>query len=159
MKANNSSNKKIISITDRDIDKYFKDRLENKINVYKELGNKYKWIYWITASISMICAALVPVLINYEGLELWATILSLIVTILVGLQGVIHPREHWRNYDTISANLRKEEMLFSTKTDDYKGEIDEERFQLLVKRVEELITQERKETIIMRTSENDKPPK
>lgn len=152
-----SQKRKIISSKVRDIDSYFTDRLNYKINVYTGLGDKYKWIFWIMASSSMICAAIVPVLINKEGFEFLATILSLIVTILVGLQGVFHPREHWRNYDLISATLRREEMLYSTQSGEYKKlEEENDRFLRLVERTEELIEQERKETIMMRTRDKEK---
>jgi|GEM_PF-2236500 hypothetical protein len=145
-----------ISKPSRNLQRYFVDRLGYKINVYDKLGDKYKWIFWSMTSISMICAAIVPVLINQKGCEVWATGLSLVVTIMVGLQGIFHPREHWRNYDMISATLRREEMLFSTQSGEYENLNDEnQRFRLLVRRVEELISREREETIIMRTSEKE----
>jgi hypothetical protein len=105
---------------------YFKDRVEYKINLYMKLAMRHKWLYWLMTSISLVCAVLVPILINNQCVCDWIpTILSLIVTILLGLQGIFHPREHWRNYDMISATLRREEMLFSTDSGEYellKGE-------------------------------------
>jgi Protein of unknown function (DUF4231) len=100
----------------RNLDAYFEDRLKYKIKLYEQKGKKTKWLFWLTTSISMICAAIVPALINQKGdcCTLIATVLSLVVTIMVGFQGIFHPREHWRNYDMISATLRREEMLFST---------------------------------------------
>lgn len=139
----------------RNADEYMQDRVELKMNRYSKKANRYKLIFWITASVSMICAATVPVLINREGMEVWATILSLIVTILVGIQGIFHPREHWRNYDMISASLRREEMLFSTQSGEYEKLDENKSFHLFVRRVEDLIANEREETIIMRTNIED----
>ena len=94
-----------------------------------------------------------PVLILKQEYKDWATGLSLIVTILIGIRRIFHPREHWRNYDMISAMLRREEMTYSTKSGDYAKIADSDRLNLLVNRIEKLITQEREETIIMRTTD------
>jgi hypothetical protein len=153
--SSESDHRKIKSLSSRDTAGYINDRLGYKINVYDKLGDSYKWIFWLTTSISLICAALVPVLINQDGYKVWATGLSLVVTIMVGLQGIFHPREHWRNYDMISATLRREEMLFSTQSGEYENLDEKQRFHLLVRRVEEFIAREREETIIMRTSEKE----
>lgn len=155
--ANEEQNIIIHSTPSRDTDKYFKDRLERKINIYDRLAKRNKWLFWLTTSLSMICAAVVPALINQgECYKLLATILSLIVTIMVGFQGIFHPREHWRNYDRVSATLRREEMLFSTGSGEYEKQLDDkQRLRLLVQRVEDFIAREREETIIMRTSESE----
>ena len=105
----------------------------------------------------MIAAAAVPVLIyiDWEPVSTIATILSLIISILVSILAIFRPREHWRNYDLIAADLRREEMLYSTSTGDYNTEDTDQKFRLLVNRVENLISKEREETIIMRTNEPD----
>jgi len=148
----------------RDEDEYIKDRLEYKINLYTCKANRQKAIYRVAATVSMIAAAAVPVLINIDDkvvkyVNILATILSLLVTILVGFLAIYRPREHWRNYDLIAADLRKEEMLFSTSVGDYNIEDKTQKFRLLVNRVENLISQEREETIIMRTNEPDSQTK
>ena len=67
--------------------------------------------YWGMASTAAICAALVPMLVNAPGVDkIYPTIASLVVVVIVALEGVFHPREVWRNYDLISAVLREEEM-------------------------------------------------
>lgn len=132
-----------------------KERVAFKTKRYGKKADRYKLAFWISTSVSMVCAAIVPVLIKWGGMEIWATVLSLIVTIMVGMQGIFHPREHWRNYDMISASLRREEMLFSTRSGEYEKLDEHKRFHLLVRRVEDLITKEREETIIMRTSEEN----
>ena len=137
----------------RNASDYVKHRLEYKLNVYTRLANRSKWFYYIVATCSLVSAALVPVLILKQEYKDWATGLSLIVTILIGIQRIFHPREHWRNYDMISAMLRREEMAYSTKSGDYAKIADSDRLNLLVNRIEKLITQEREETIIMRTTD------
>jgi hypothetical protein len=77
----------------------------------------------------------------------------------VGFLAIYRPREHWRNYDLIAADLRREEMLYSTSAGDYSTEDETQKFRLLVNRVENLISKEREETIIMRTNEPDSQTK
>ena len=151
--------KKVQCAESRDVTKYLEDRLQCKINIYTCKGDQQKYIYRFTATLSMVAAATVPVMINLN--DGWgngiATILSLLVTVLVGFQAIFRPREHWRNYDLIASALRREEMLFSTRTGDYNIENEKQRFRHLVSRVEDLISKEREETIIMRTNDPDKP--
>jgi hypothetical protein len=133
-------------------EEYLKDRVIFKINLYLRLSRRQRWLYFISSTISIICAALVPVLIS-QKLELYATILSLIVTIFVSMEKLFHFREHWRNYDSIESFLRREQLYFQTQTGVYHKKSEAMAFNLFVKRVEEGIKQERDETIEMRTKE------
>ena len=91
-----------------------------------------------------------PAMINIAGVPDWMpTLASLIVAIVIAFEGIFRPREHWRNYDTIAAELRSEEMMYSTKTGPYQ---EVNAFDVLVKRVEDLIAAERAATIVMRTT-------
>ena len=150
----------IVSKTHRSIEEYMQDRVQYKIRIYFSKARRYK-IYHLTTAVTMaISAALVPVLVNLDlGLpgfssKILATFLSLLVTIGVALQEIFRFREHWRNYNLIDSNLRGEEMLFSTSASVYATKSQEEKNRLLVQRVEELIKDERWETIQMRTSTN-----
>lgn len=145
-----STEKDVEIRTERSLNEYFKDRVERKILRYEQKAKGFKWLYWTLAVVGAVCAAIVPAIIHEEPVA--ATAVSLVVTIVVALQGIFHPREHWRNYDLITSALRQEEMLFSTSTGDYATQPDPaKRFKLLVQRVEALIAKERAETITMRT--------
>ncbi|MBK7465761.1 MAG: DUF4231 domain-containing protein [Saprospiraceae bacterium] len=143
----------------RDVQAYFDERIKNKINIYEKLAKKHKSYYLSSSSISIIFSTLIPILINlkYDKVDttLVATILSLIVAITVGLQELFQPKEHWRNYDKISATLRREEMLFSTNSGIYSEVDSNDKFNLFVSRIEDFISREREETITMRTDENN----
>ena len=150
----------IVSKTHRSIEEYMQDRVQFKIRVYFNKARRYK-IYHLTTAVTMaVSAALVPVLVNLDlglpgiGSKILATFLSLLVTIGVALQEIFRFREHWRNYNLIDSNLRGEEMLFSTSASVYATKSQEEKNRLLVQRIEELIKDERWETIQMRTSTN-----
>lgn len=147
--------KEIITSNNRSEKEYFEHRVQYKVNIYTKLAHRFKWTFWIVATISMICAAIVPVLINNHYEEL-ATVLSIVVSITVGLQSIYRFRQHWKNYDIVSSELRHEEMLFSTQSGIYaKNDANgaKSKFQIFVERFEALIENEREETILMRTSD------
>lgn len=137
-------------------EEYMEDRVIYKINLYGKLGDRHRRFYYISSFISILCAALVPVLIQREN-DLSAIILSLIVTILVSLEKLFHFRQHWRNYDSVESYLRREQILYQRRADVYKEKSDEEAAELFVRRIEDGIKHERDETIEMRTKEIGKP--
>jgi hypothetical protein len=132
---------------------YIETRVDFKTEAYRRKGERYRWGYLTTASVAAIAAATVPVLINLKEVpSLVPTLLSLLVTILVGLEGLFHLREHWKNYDLMKSFLRQEACLFEARAGAYRGKTPQDAFVLLVERVEEGIAKERAQTIEMRTS-------
>lgn len=157
---------------------YMRERVHFKMKIYGKLGNRHRWLYYITSFTAIVCAAIVPVLIsqNDDKFKFPATILSLLVTILVSLEKLFHFRQHWRNYDSIESFLRSEQLYFQTRSGVYAekddndkkevkdGKEDEakksanakEAFELFVRRIEDAIKNERDQTIEMRTQEISK---
>jgi hypothetical protein len=133
---------------------YIEERVNFKIEAYRKKGDRYRFWYLVTASTATISAASVPVLINGSANKLPPTILSLLVTVLVGLEGLFHFREHWRNYDLMKTFLRQELNVFRAGAGAYrtfpKG--SPEALKLFVERIESEIARERSETIVMRTT-------
>jgi hypothetical protein len=110
------------------------------------------------ACTSAVAAATVPVLINVKDVpSIYPTVLSLLVTSLVGLEGILHFREHWKNYDLMKSFLRQEACMFQAGAGAYRGKTSPEAFVLLVERVEEEISKERAQTIQMRTARTTEP--
>ena len=143
-------------------DEYLKTRVDFKTEAYRRKGERYRWGYLITASVAAIAAAAVPVFINLNGVpSIVPTLLSLLVTILVTLEGLFHLREHWKNYDLMKSFLRQEACLFEAGAGAYRDKAPHDAFVLLVERVEDGIAKERTQTIEMRTSrapdERNKP--
>jgi hypothetical protein len=159
------------------MEEYMENRVQYKIKIYdKKAGWNKRWYYCI-AVITSISAAIVPVLVNWDteliisrNKNLIITILSLLVTIGVALQEIYRFREHWRNFDLIYANLRREQLLYSRKAGPYAKKEDGEkenenndknkehmqdwRDQLFVKNIEDLIKDERWDTINLQTTSN-----
>ncbi len=148
---------KFESKPNRTIQEYIKERVEFKIGIYYKKAKRNRFYHYLFSVVIGINAALVPILINMEdGSKLFlyiATVLSVLVTISVALQEIFRFREHWRNYNLIESTLRSEEMLFSMSAGEYtESKNPEERLKCFVRRVENLIQEERKETINMRTT-------
>lgn len=142
----------------RSPEEYLRTRVDYKTEAYRAKGERYRWGYIVMACTSAVAAATVPVLINIEGLpSIYPTLLSLLVTILVGLEGILHFREHWKNYDLMKSFLRQEACLFQAGGGAYRGKSPGEAFVLLVERVEEEIAKERLQTIQMRTARTSEP--
>ena len=111
------------------------------------------------AATATMGAAAVPVLINLKDVPtIVPTILSLLVTILVGLEGLLHLREHWRNYDLMKSFLRQELHLYRAGAGPYREKpFTPESFVLFVERIEGEIAKERSQTIEMRTTKTTEP--
>ena len=134
-------------------DEYLITRIDYKTEAYRAKGERYRWGYLTMACTSAISAATVPVLINLKDVHtLFPTLLSLLVTILVGLEGILHFREHWKNYDLMKSFLREEACMFQARAGAYRDKGDGDAFILLVERVEDAISKERAQTIQMRTA-------
>ena len=139
-----------------DPDSYLTNRVKFKTLAYTKKGDRYRWGYLIISLLGTIAAAVVPVLINIADVpKIYPTLLSLLVTILVGFEGIIHFREHWKNYDLMKTFLRREGCLFRAKAGPYRGLEPDAAFAFLVERVEDEIARERAQTIQMRTAQSE----
>jgi hypothetical protein len=138
-------------------EEYMEDRVVYKIKVYDRLSQQHRCRYQVTSLVSIVLAASVPVFINLDFSRLVPTLLSLIVTILVSMEKLFHFREHWRNYDEMAAFLRSEQLQFQTGAGEYKAkdQDNDKVFHQFVARIEHAISSERKDTIEMRTQENN----
>ncbi|MBA4055213.1 MAG: hypothetical protein C0490_10910 [Marivirga sp.] len=158
-KMNTLRKREVESKTSRSQEEYMKERVQYKINLYFRKAQQYRFWHLVASVVISVSAATVPVFINLSDKSkiflYLATAFSLLVSIGVALQEVFRFREHWRNYNLIDSNLRSEEMLFSMSAGPYKGsENEKEKMDRFVQRVEELIHDERWDTINMRTSAN-----
>jgi hypothetical protein len=138
--------------------RYMLERVDFKIDLYQKLSRQQKNRYYVVSALAIILAAIVPVAVNvFVANTLIPTLLSLLVTILVGLEKLFLFREHWKNYDLAEESLRKEKYLFQAMAGAYAGQEDNEAFRLFVENFEARIHQERAETIEARTKGFDQP--
>ena len=142
-------------------DRYMNERVDFKINLYQWLSRRNKILYYLVGSGSIMLAATVPVAVNFFEQNLVPTILSLALTILVGLEKLFLFREHWKNYDYAEELLRREKYLFQARAGVYSGRkndnsefeplSDDVAFHLFVTNFESIIHDERSDTIEKRT--------
>lgn len=134
-------------------DAYLATRVDFKTDAYTRKGDHYRRGHLAVTSLAAVAAAAVPVLINLQGVpSIVPTLLSLLVTVLVSLEGVFHLREHWKNYDLMKSFLRQEACLYQAGAGPYRHMEPADAFVLLVERVEDAIAKERAQTIEMRTA-------
>ncbi len=121
---------------------YFEERLENEIAWYEKKSKRNKQYYYLLRVIELISAALIPFLINYltgnTGLLKSAIeTLSILVLITTGMISIFQFRELWTEYRTNAESLKHEKYLYLSSSNPYDRE---DKFKLLVERVEKLIS-------------------
>ena len=108
-----------------------------------------KW-YKRLRVIEISAAAAIPFLTGFikdetDPLKIVIGLLGLIVVIITGIVTLYKFQENWIEYRTTSETLKHEKFLYITTSEPYNVE---EKFHLLVQRVENLISKEKKTVVI-----------
>jgi transcription elongation factor len=130
-----------------DSKEYLERRVDDQINWYNNKSLRNQLIFKILRISEIIIAALIPITIIVIGFNkefekvglILNGILGAGVSIIAGLLGLGQSEEHWIEYRTTCESLKKEKYLFETGVEPYNGE---NRYSLLVQRVETLISKE-----------------
>ncbi|MEW6238379.1 MAG: DUF4231 domain-containing protein [Candidatus Omnitrophota bacterium] len=123
-------------------EQYLKERYEDQIRWYSNRSSQnkryYQWFQWG----AIVISTSVPVLvISMPDKYKWFTaILSIILAIATSALKTFKFQENWINYRTISETLKKEKYFYDAEISEYATAEDKE--QLLVERVETLISRE-----------------
>ena len=145
------------------VEKYIEERLNNQLAYYDKTANKAKRRYLRSRSTSVVAAALVPVLVNLEFpyVDAITTILSVMVVLIVSLEGVFHFREQWVNSRSTSEALRKEYFQFMSAEGRYSELQDDKTkaFRIFVGRAEAMIETENMSTLQVMTRESQNEAK
>ena len=125
-------------------EEYLKKRLEDQINWYDRKSSKSQKMFKRIQLVTIVSAACIPFLagnlltevlfINYI-----VGALGLLVAVLTSINSLYKYQENWIAYRTTCESLTHEKYLYMTGTKPYQGK---ESFNLLVQRVEMLISQE-----------------
>ena len=135
-------------------EQYISERLDQYQKWYdtKSVGAKSK--YLTMRGLSVVGAAVVPVIINLHadlnGIPVFtyaATAISLAVVILVSLESVYHFGDQWKNYRSTEQFLTKERFLFCTGDGPYRELEKDAAFLVLVDRCEAQISAENSATL------------
>jgi hypothetical protein len=127
---------------------YIDKRLQDQIDWYDKKSIASQNTFKRMRGAEIVAAALIPflsglALLNSDRVRIGATIamgaLGFTVTIIAGFLSLGRYQENWADYRTTCESLKKERFLFETGVEPYGGD---EGFQILVQRVETLISKE-----------------
>ena len=132
-------------------DEYLKKRLDDQINWYSNKSDKNKKWYKCLKVIEFVLSASIPIITITNSYYAWfncwseliiATIgaIGAILTIIASLHGLSKFHENWISYRSTSEALKREKILYLANADIYRK--TDTPFQLLVSRVEALISKE-----------------
>ncbi|HYJ88518.1 MAG TPA: DUF4231 domain-containing protein [Pyrinomonadaceae bacterium] len=126
---------------------YIEKRLQDQIDWYSRRSSTSQATFKTLRRMEIVAAALIPFLSGLAisdgryrlALTIAIGVLGLVVTVIAGFLSLGRYQENWTDYRTTSESLRKEKFLFETRVEPYGGE---DAFNLLVQRVETLISKE-----------------
>lgn len=125
-----------------DTEEYIKSRLDDQISWYDNRSIDAQKKFKRCQAVEIIAAALIPLLSGYVTSCKWIpVIISLLGTLIVVLASISRLgkyHENWLQYRETCELLRHEKYLFITGTKPY----EDQNFQLLVERVESIISAE-----------------
>ncbi len=124
-------------------EEYLSERLEDQINWYDTKSQfNQKWFKRMRM-VEIVCAAFIPLLsglsssINHS--EWIIGILGVAIAVAASASGMYKFQENWIQYRTSSETLKHEKYLYVTNSTPYIGD---NRFEMLVTRIESLISKE-----------------
>jgi len=141
-------------------EKYINERLKQYQSWYDRKAVLCKSRYLRMRGFSVVAGAIVPVLINMDGLVTYhgfsvikgiVTVISLLVVTSVSLESVLHYREQWKNYRATEQQLAHEHMMYLSGIGRYKGLEAKDAFLAFVERVEDQIATENAATLNVMT--------
>jgi hypothetical protein len=153
-----------------DVSSYIEERFNPMIEWYDGKAAWAKTRYLRVQAATVVGGALVPVLVNIDlaafayGPQILrgaTTAISILVVILVALEGVLHYREQWVNYRSTEQFMRKEYYSFVAADGLYESVGDDSAAALrkFIERVEQAMSAENASTLQILTSTSDASPK
>jgi len=121
---------------------YLEQRLDNQIDWYSDKSSRCKVWYRSLRIIEIVAAAIIPLLSGMDNLLYSNWIiggLGMLIAISAATGGLFKYHENWIQYRATSEALKHEKFLFLGGSAPYDGE---NAFQVLVQRVEGLISKE-----------------
>ena len=132
-------------------DEYVAERLNQYQDWYdkKSVGAKKQYLRIRVSAV--VGALIVPVVANVipdpTVARYVTTLVSLIVSIVVGLDSIYHFGDQWKNYRATEQFLGREKVMFRTGEGPYKGMDPAQAFATLVDRCETQIAAENSATL------------
>ncbi len=122
---------------------YFEQRLEDQIRWYSSESSRCKVRYRGLRLIEIVAATIIPLLSGMGNNVLYGNwiigSLGMLIAISAATGSLFKYHENWIQYRATSEALKHEKFLFLGRSAPYDGE---NAFQILVQRVEQLISKE-----------------
>ena len=120
---------------------YLKNRLEDQIKWYNGKSSKNQSMYKGLQLVSIVVAACIPFfsLLDPPFLKYVVGAMGVLLAVFTAMTSLYKYQENWIAYRTTCESLIQEKFLYTTGTAPYDGKSP---FNLLVKRVEGLLSQE-----------------
>ena len=127
------------------VEEYLESRVDDQIKWYSSKATTNKRLHIWSRSIIIVFSVVIP-LIAGLGFDSSITnitlgLLGTLIAIISGISALLKFQEKWTEYRITSQTLKHEKMLFLTKTSPFDNE--EDAFNTLVTRIENLISKER----------------
>ena len=127
-------------------EEYMKDRVQDQIDWYDSRSVKNKQWFKRLRLVEIAAAATIPLLAGSLGRDgpLLPTLvggLGALVAVIAGVLGLYQFEHRWTRYRTTCETLKKEKFLFLTGSDPF-DRTPNENYKLLVRRVENLVSEE-----------------
>ena len=131
---------------------YVETRLEDQIHWYSAKSSKNQSRFKYFTFLQLICSLSIPILATNNFFKflpiqspemvnnITISILGLFVAFCTGILSLNKYQENWINYRTTAEDLKKEKFMFVTQSPPYN--YSDDSFQVLVQRVESLISKE-----------------
>jgi hypothetical protein len=124
-------------------EEYLTLRLDDQISWHNTKSKKTKRWYYILRTIELAAAAAIPFLAGFSATLLYLPpligLLGVIITICAGIISLAQFQMRWIQYRTLAGALQREKYQFMTAVGPYNIE---DKFPLLVKRIEDLLSNE-----------------
>ena len=125
-------------------------RLDDQIGWYDRKSLYHQSWYRRLKLVSIIAAALVPVVASFDGMALLTGLLGVAVVISEGLQHINQHHENWIRYRATCENLRHEKYLYLARSGLYAKLDDDEALRHLAAHVESILAEESDDWLKMR---------
>jgi len=124
-------------------EQYLTERVQDQIDWYDQKSQfNQKWFKRLRM-IEIVCASLIPLLSglssSIEYSEWIVGVLGVAIAIAAASSGIYKFQENWIQYRTSSETLKHEKYLYVTNSTPYQGD---DKFEMLVTRIESLISKE-----------------
>lgn len=127
---------------------YIEERLKKQKKWYEEKANENKKLFFNYQTVIIVLGATIPVIVALESvikpLVEWGgpitAVISAIIAVYAGLDKLKQPQPNWFNYRANEEMIKKEEWFYKYKAGIYRDLNEEEANNLLVERIENIIS-------------------